>query len=146
MRLILSSSQLLLLSTMQITILLSSLVLAVSAIPQVKSNVEAKFVTMLFTKYCGSSTSQPTCSCSDNSSFLHPFYIRECDDGSAPLSCVCPDGSFFAATMEQILGSRSLSSRSSCVQPGQVCNFIQDDCCSGSTCVAIWEEQRTECQ
>ena len=133
---------------MKITIFLSCLVLAVSAIPQLKSNLEAKFVTMLFTKYCGSSTSQPTCSCIDNSSFLHPFYIRECDDGSAPVSCVCPDGSFFPATMEQILGSSSLSSsmRTSCVQPGQVCNFIQDDCCSGSTCVAIWAEQRTESQ
>ena len=133
---------------MQNIILLSCLVLAGSAIPQVKSNMEAKFVSMLFTKYCGSSTSQPTCSCMDSSTFLHPFYIRECDDGSAPLSCVCPDGSFFPATMEQILGSRSLSSSRGtfCVQPGQVCNFIQDDCCSGSTCVAIWAEQRTECQ
>jgi hypothetical protein len=87
---------------MQTIILLSCLVLAGSAIPQVKSNLEAKFVSMLFTKYCGPSTSQPTCSCMDSSTFIHHFYIRECDDDSAPLSCVCPDGSFFPATMEHM--------------------------------------------
>ena len=115
---------------MQFSILLSCLAVAASAIPQLQSKMESQFVTMLFNNYCGSSTSQPTCTCEDSSTFLHPYYIRECDDGSEPLSCVCPDGDFFPATAEQMTGgNRGLSSN----MESQFVTMLFNNFCGSST-------------
>jgi len=109
------------------------------------SNMEAKFVSMLFNNYCSSISSQPTCTCEDSSTFIHPYYIKDCTDGSEPLSCVCPDGSFFPATEEQMKNGEP-SSRS-CVPAGQACNFVNNDCCSGLSCMIIWDGTgSTQCQ
>ena len=63
---------------------------------------ETQTVITLFTNFCGSSTSRPTCTCSDSSTFLHPYYFRVCNDGSEPVSCVCPNSSPFPANQEQL--------------------------------------------
>ena len=84
-------------------ICLSLFVPADACLSQIKTFVESRFVTKMFTNYCGSSTSQPTCTCLDGSTWVHPYYIKECADGSSPLSCVCPDGTDFPATVQQIL-------------------------------------------
>ena len=44
--------------------------------------IESGFVSSLFTKYCGSSTERPTCTCADGSKWRHPYYIAECSDTS----------------------------------------------------------------
>ena len=63
---------------------------------------ETQTVITLFTNFCGSSTSQPTCTCADSSTWLHPYYFRVCDDGSEPVSCLCPNGGTFPANQEQL--------------------------------------------
>jgi len=57
--------------------------------------MESGFVSILFTKYCGSSTERPTCTCADGSKWRHPYYIAECSDTSGPVGCVCPNGATF---------------------------------------------------
>ena len=85
------------------------LALSASAIPQLGDKAEAAMVSGLFTIFCGSATSRPTCTCPDASTFLHPYYIAYCGEtspskeGEEPESCLCPNGQIFPATEEELM-------------------------------------------
>merc|ERR1712212_754954 len=69
---------------------------------------EAKMVGGLFNMFCGSFSSQPTCTCPDASTFTHPYYFAYCAEtspareGEEPTSCTCPSGAAFPANQEEL--------------------------------------------